>query len=201
MENEAESKLYQYLSAVGVKRKSPGRIDFNPIDLNRALEFIVADGDNFLLERLYSYATPGFGLILSVGLDHPDLPPDMSGWGEDRQEMYRFNNEVVYQEGDWHHPRCYNPETGKIAKFNPITFQPHPERFLVLDHMEDYRRLYNQVRKVKPLGYRLRDLEIEEPDDLLAHFYIEKDTQQPIFRYLSSERVRNLLGHLIPELE
>ncbi|MBI2107184.1 hypothetical protein HYT57_04310 [Candidatus Woesearchaeota archaeon] len=150
MENEAESKLYQYLSAVGVKRKSPGRIDFNPID-----------------------------------------------W----QEMYRFNNEVVYQEGDWHHPRCYNPETGKIAKFNPITFQPHPERFLVLDHMEDYRRLYNQVRKVKPLGYRLRDLEIEEPDDLLAHFYIEKDTQQPIFRYLSSERVRNLLGHLIPELE
>lgn len=202
MEGGADSKLHRYLSEVGIRSKVIGRIDFNPVDLDRALEAIVADGDNFLLERLYSYAKPGLEFVLDVSLDSPAGEPDMSGWSEDQREDYKFNHEIIYQEGEWHSPmRCYNLETNRVEDFDPIAFHPLPESFVVLDHVQDYRRLYNQVRKAKSFGYRLVDVEIVQPEDILFHLNLSDSSRFHYFSYHHIKGSRKYFGHLIPELK
>jgi len=201
VENESESELYLYLSEVGIRRKSPGRIDFNPVDLDRVLEAIVADGDNFLLERMYSYAKPGWDFILSVALSNPGLKPDTSEWDEEQKKRYEFNNEIVYQEGVWCHPQCYNIRTDKVEDFNPIAFHPSPERFEVLDLVQDYRRLLNQAIKAKSLGYILDNVEIEEPKDLLFQLGFTRESHHHYFNYKNLQSTRKFFGHIIPGLK
>jgi len=200
LEQSQQSALYRYLSEVGIEAKTPGRIEFSTVDMDKVLEALVADGDNFLLEGLYSYAKPGWNVTLCVELSNPNQVPDMSGWSEKRRQDYLTHSDIAYIEGECP-SHAYNVDTDQIEEFDPISFQPRPRRYVVIDHVEDYRRLYNQVRKAKGLGYRMDSICLDESGDLSIDLSFDKIGNFNHFKYTNLQIARHNLGHLIPGLE
>ena len=173
MESEPESQLYRYLSEVGIREKSPGKIDFNPVNLDRALEVIVRDGDRFLMEGLYSYAVPDQELTLSVTVGNRNRVPDMSNWTEEQRDECFSSLGVYYEFGKWIDPLFYNIDNGKVEKFDPVAFEPKPIQFSFVDHPESYGRVHNLVRKAKGQGYEIIEIVLgESRSDNLTQLYL-----------------------------
>ena len=201
MGNGHESELYKYLSEVGIKDRKVGRIDFNPVDLDKALEALVADGDNFLLERMYSYVTPNEedeDYALCVRLINPDLIPDISDWDKERKATYHKKNRIIHGLGDWTlTTECYNIETGNVEEFDPVKFHPFPTVFEIDDYIEDYRRQYNHIRKAKARGYELEGIEIQGPEYLT----FDKEDGDYLLTTENLMTARQSFGNLVPGLE
>jgi hypothetical protein len=174
------------------------------VDLDRTLEAIVEDGDNFWLERMYSYSMSLYVSSISVKLENPDLIPDMTGWSREQIERFDNHSYITYVLGDWTEmSACYNIETSNVEKFDPVSFYPQPATFMILDNMEDYRRLYNWAKKLKAKGYKLKNLELENSNVSPVAYELRLQPEQQDSHLLIDNfyLAQQSLGHLIPGLE
>jgi hypothetical protein len=155
-----------------------------------------------LLEGLYGYGGSEIEPVFQAMLAKPEVRPDMSTWTEGEKFCYGQNEEVVLTNDVWMNGEAYDPQTRKMMRFDPIAFYPQPERFSIFDRFQDYRRLYNWVRKARTKGYELQLLGIDDMNSELIAFYLRTDELGSSICHIHDPcKARHLLGHLIPGVE
>ena len=212
-----ESELYRCLEDAGINVVEPGEIEFNQVNLDAALDALVADAKKGLLRELYANSPPEEEFALSLHLFHPRAIPDTTNWPQVQKQYYQSNFEVGWRSGEWTTYSdaelvCYNIETDRVEWFYPSSIRPLATLIDIYENRRHTEEAITLVERLQEKGYRACDLglrTVEEGSprygDLTLtndelHQQYETDTKYK-FDYKHKESAQKIYSQLVPGLD
>jgi hypothetical protein len=223
--SEPDSRLYDLFSRahiVGRGKKAKGEtggarvITFSDIDVNEALEHLVEDGDNFLLETMYPFMYPrnkdslDYRVIestLTANLINRASVPDTKEWTSEQESYFQSYSQIEFSElKGLSSYRCYNTENDRVETFDPSDFGLSPVFFNVKQDLLNYRTVYNFVRKLKSKGYDLASLSMSVSGESRSvkydyPFSLEFSDGKGLLKIKDLTASKLLISHLIPGIK
>ena len=215
-----ESALYRCLADVGVKELKPGRIEFNEVDIEKALECMLQDAANGLFDTLYDKDSldKQVEFSISVELWNTRIAPDTSAptWTRQQNDHFESFLELLWSRGDWQYDAetvLYNTDNNLVERFDPDRFYPLPISASLTEDCHQHERIAKQIESLLSLGYQPVAVDIDahlanSQDPYLASLSLTKSQlclpvleDQHHYRFSYKRECKAIFSQLIPGLD